>query len=79
MGHRQAFAWIDDWIEMDLEDVRKYESDLQKQTNMLLNINGASTPANEATSSADPPKTPSVEGTPTSPKSPVKKGYFNWF
>lgn len=26
VGHRQAFVWIDDWIEMDLADVRAYET-----------------------------------------------------
>lgn len=33
LGHRQAFAWIDNWIDMDIEDVRDYEKDMQEKTN----------------------------------------------
>ncbi|CAH1179986.1 unnamed protein product [Phaedon cochleariae] len=36
LGHRQAFAWIDEWIDMSMADVRVYESSLQQQTNSLL-------------------------------------------
>lgn len=38
LGHRQAFTWIDEWIEMTMEDVRKYERDLQEETNKKLLI-----------------------------------------
>ncbi|CAH1956199.1 unnamed protein product [Acanthoscelides obtectus] len=78
LGHRQAFVWIDEWIDMTLEDVRVYESSLQLQTNFLLKQQKAqasvesdpSTPLSQATPISTPP---------TSPKSPVKKGYFGWF
>ncbi|KAK2571737.1 Cytoplasmic phosphatidylinositol transfer protein 1, partial [Acropora cervicornis] len=33
LGHRQAFAWIDSWIDMDIEDVRDYEKDMHEKTN----------------------------------------------
>ncbi|GLH00383.1 Cytoplasmic phosphatidylinositol transfer protein 1 [Gryllus bimaculatus] len=33
LGHRQAFAWIDEWLGMNLEDVRNYESKMQQETN----------------------------------------------
>ncbi|CAH0563784.1 unnamed protein product [Brassicogethes aeneus] len=80
LGHRQAFTWIDEWAEMDLEGVRKYELDLQKQTNMLLHMQETA-PASPKISpgiSLGDSKTPSIEETPKSPTD--KKGYFsNWF
>ncbi|KAL9956912.1 hypothetical protein ACROYT_G038471 [Oculina patagonica] len=33
LGHRQAFAWIDDWIGMTIDDVRDYEKEMQEKTN----------------------------------------------
>ncbi|XP_071514529.1 cytoplasmic phosphatidylinositol transfer protein 1 [Panulirus ornatus] len=33
LGHRQAFAWIDDWYGMTFQDVRDYENGMQKETN----------------------------------------------
>lgn len=33
LGHRQAFAWIDEWYGMSLEQVREYESKIQAETN----------------------------------------------
>ncbi|EDO47917.1 predicted protein [Nematostella vectensis] len=33
VGHRQAFAWIDLWYEMDINDVREYEKTMQEKTN----------------------------------------------
>ncbi|XP_071495707.1 cytoplasmic phosphatidylinositol transfer protein 1-like [Diadema antillarum] len=37
LGHRQAFAWIDEWIDMTEDDVRKYEERLQAETNRKVN------------------------------------------
>lgn len=88
LGHRQAFAWIDDWIEMSHEDVRQYEGKLQVQTNQLVQ---QSTPSalqvslqtaacgdfDAISDGCSIGSTPSI--TPTSPKSPAKKGYFSWF
>ncbi|XP_061399922.1 cytoplasmic phosphatidylinositol transfer protein 1 [Musca vetustissima] len=41
LGHRQAFAWIDEWYGMTLEDVREYERKIQEETNKKLRqLNG---------------------------------------
>ncbi|KAG5895206.1 hypothetical protein JTB14_035378 [Gonioctena quinquepunctata] len=79
LGHRQAFAWIDDWIEMTMEDVRKYETELQQQTNSLLKENTDPTTPRQVSDGGDN-SLHSPTDTPKSPKSPEKKGYFsNWF
>ncbi|KAI1883986.1 hypothetical protein AGOR_G00221740, partial [Albula goreensis] len=36
VGHRQAFAWVDEWYGMTLEDVRKFESQMHLATNQKL-------------------------------------------
>lgn len=36
LGHRQAFAWMDDWYNMTIEDVREYERDMQAKTNIKV-------------------------------------------
>ncbi|KAM4632128.1 cytoplasmic phosphatidylinositol transfer protein 1-like [Discoglossus pictus] len=33
VGHRQAFAWVDEWYGMTMEDVREYEKEIQAATN----------------------------------------------
>lgn len=33
LGHRQAFAWVDDWVEMTIDDVRAYEEEMHSKTN----------------------------------------------
>ncbi|CAD5125676.1 DgyrCDS13878 [Dimorphilus gyrociliatus] len=33
VGHRQAYAWIDEWVGMTMEDLRKYEKDMHDCTN----------------------------------------------
>ncbi|XP_022080544.1 cytoplasmic phosphatidylinositol transfer protein 1-like isoform X2 [Acanthaster planci] len=33
LGHRQAFAWIDEWYDMSEDDVRNYEKRQQEATN----------------------------------------------
>lgn len=32
-GHRQAISWLDDWIDMSMDDIRSYEGKMQKETN----------------------------------------------
>lgn len=77
LGHRQAFTWIDEWIEMSYEDVREYEKLLQSQTNVKLSGKADS---QEET----PPVSENVSenngqsSNPTSPKSPAKRGFFPW-
>jgi len=41
VGHRQAFAWLDDWYGMSLEDVREYEAKMQRETNEKVNMKKA--------------------------------------
>lgn len=74
LGHRQAFAWIDEWIEMSYDDVRNYEAKLQKETNNLIG-RGDNPPEGEKkiSESNTPMQTP--EASPTA----TKKGYFSWF
>lgn len=36
VGHRQAFAWVDEWLDMSLTDVRVYEGEMQRATNVKL-------------------------------------------
>lgn len=36
VGHRQAFAWIDDWYGMTVEEVRQYEKRMNEETNAKL-------------------------------------------
>ncbi|XP_017548489.1 cytoplasmic phosphatidylinositol transfer protein 1-like isoform X2 [Pygocentrus nattereri] len=36
LGHRQAFAWVDEWIDMTLEDVREYERQMHEKTNIKV-------------------------------------------
>uniref|UniRef100_A0A182QYE5 Phosphatidylinositol transfer protein N-terminal domain-containing protein n=1 Tax=Anopheles farauti TaxID=69004 RepID=A0A182QYE5_9DIPT len=36
LGHRQAFAWIDEWHGMSIDDVRTYEKDKQMEANDKL-------------------------------------------
>lgn len=89
LGHRQAFAWVDEWIDMTTEDVRKYESHLQQQTNKLLLEKSTATESEQNTTETDTRALEeaagdgvdglSIPGTPKTPKSPAKKGYFNWF
>lgn len=38
LGHRQAFAWIDEWYGMTLEDVRDYEIGMQEKTNEKVRL-----------------------------------------
>lgn len=79
VGHRQAFAWIDEWFGMNLEDVRDYEKRLQEETNEKVREKGSNptTPQpleEEAGGSAF--VTPAT--TPTSPTGAQKKGWFSW-
>jgi len=50
LGHRQAFAWLDEWHGMTLEDVRAYERQKQAETNEK--IHNTSGGANEAAGDA---------------------------
>ncbi|CAH0585727.1 unnamed protein product [Chrysodeixis includens] len=82
LGHRQAFAWMDDWYNMTIEDVREYEKEMQAKTNIKLKTaSEAAEGASEEKNSDSKPQTPK---TPKSPKStsstPSAEGrsWFNW-
>uniref|UniRef100_A0A8D0SGI9 Phosphatidylinositol transfer protein N-terminal domain-containing protein n=1 Tax=Sus scrofa TaxID=9823 RepID=A0A8D0SGI9_PIG len=36
IGHRQAFAWVDEWYDMTMDDVREYEKNMHEQTNIKV-------------------------------------------
>ena len=81
VGHRQAFAWIDEWFGMSLQDVRDYENRMQEETNEKVKMAGSAPPTpqpleEEAGGSAY--GTPA--STPTSPGSggSQKRGWFSW-
>jgi len=81
VGHRQAFAWIDEWFGMGIQDVRDYETRMQAETNEKVRLSGSepSTPQPvecEAGGSMFGSPGASPADTPTSPEK--KKGWFNW-
>jgi hypothetical protein len=41
VGHRQAFAWIDDWYGMTMDDVRQYEKEMQVRGQFFIGRLGA--------------------------------------
>uniref|UniRef100_A0A336LZK0 Cytoplasmic phosphatidylinositol transfer protein 1 n=1 Tax=Culicoides sonorensis TaxID=179676 RepID=A0A336LZK0_CULSO len=47
LGHRQAFAWIDEWVNMTIDDVREYERRVQEETNIKV-LNSPSLNSNAA-------------------------------
>lgn len=80
MGHRQAFAWIDQWINMDYEDVKKYEAKLQQETNIILKQNDVPSIADNLALADEfecSSSTPSAITPATPEKTIEKKGYFS--
>lgn len=43
IGHRQAFAWVDEWYDMTMDDVREYEKNMHEQTNIKVCNQNSST------------------------------------
>ena len=81
VGHRQAFAWIDEWFGMSLQDVRDYEVKMQEETNEKVKMAGSApqTPQPlEEEAGGFAYGTPA--STPTSPGSAgsQKRGWFSW-
>ncbi|XP_074867377.1 cytoplasmic phosphatidylinositol transfer protein 1-like [Carettochelys insculpta] len=65
IGHRQAFAWLDEWCEMTMEEVRQYERETQEATNELIgrvtpsiSISEAEQPSATQSAPASAPSTP---------------------
>ncbi|KAK2192391.1 hypothetical protein NP493_30g02055, partial [Ridgeia piscesae] len=54
LGHRQAFAWIDEWIELTMEDVREYERKMNEKTNEKVGVQNADTLPSEDTTTPEP-------------------------
>jgi len=90
VGHRQAFAWIDHWFDMSIEDVRDFERKMQEETNEKVCREGSQpeTPEPleaEAGGSGGPSPSLLSQTTGTSPQTDAttptsagKKGWFNW-
>ncbi|XP_061625321.1 cytoplasmic phosphatidylinositol transfer protein 1-like isoform X1 [Phyllopteryx taeniolatus] len=38
LGHRQAFAWVDEWIDMTMDEVREFERTIQEATNEKIGM-----------------------------------------
>lgn len=85
LGHRQAFAWMDDWYEMKLEDVRAYERDMQAKTNDKLKTTVESPETVEEEKKPDSPKpetprTPPLSAPNSASLTPSQevKSWFSW-
>ncbi|CAH2980857.1 unnamed protein product [Chilo suppressalis] len=79
LGHRQAFAWMDDWYNMTIDDVREYESEMQAKTNIKMKDTIENVEQGEEikfdSSKPNTPKSPKSPGaTPTS----EAKSWFSW-
>ncbi|ELT97422.1 hypothetical protein CAPTEDRAFT_171798 [Capitella teleta] len=56
VGHRQAFAWIDEWFGMNMDDIRMYEKEMHEVTNKK--VGAAELQASGAESPSTPNNTP---------------------
>uniref|UniRef100_A0A1B6GT25 Cytoplasmic phosphatidylinositol transfer protein 1 n=1 Tax=Cuerna arida TaxID=1464854 RepID=A0A1B6GT25_9HEMI len=65
LGHRQAFAWVDEWYSMSLADVRVFESEMHRQTNTKV--------------TEDLPSVPTTPLTPPAPTTPTVANRSSWF
>jgi hypothetical protein len=91
LGHRQAFAWIDEWYGMTLDDVRIYEEQMQRETNTKVVGNSrpdvatakdenAPNSVGDAVKAGSSSSTPAVRTptTPNTPCTPKSKSWFSW-
>lgn len=83
LGHRQAFAWMDDWYNMTLDDVREYEKDMQAKTNIKLQTEAESmlqTIDNneDRNSGSQTPRTPKSPKSTSSTPTTEGRTWFNW-
>ncbi|XP_067859481.1 cytoplasmic phosphatidylinositol transfer protein 1-like [Heptranchias perlo] len=65
IGHRQAFAWVDEWCDMTMDEVREYEKQTQEATNEkigimapTISISEAAQPSATHSAPASAPSTP---------------------
>ncbi|KAM7372086.1 hypothetical protein PAMP_009281 [Pampus punctatissimus] len=66
LGHKQAFAWVDEWIDMTMEEVREYERATQEATNLKI---GTFPPAIAITENPLPSSTRGPNSAPSTPLS----------
>ncbi|KAJ0033162.1 hypothetical protein NQD34_000269 [Periophthalmus magnuspinnatus] len=73
LGHRQAFAWVDEWIDMTMDEVREFERTIQEATNQKIgmfppSISISETPLSSCalTGPASAPSTPMCTDAPES-------------
>ncbi|XP_053220126.1 cytoplasmic phosphatidylinositol transfer protein 1-like [Podarcis raffonei] len=67
IGHRQAFAWVDEWCGMTMDEVRLYEKETQEATNEIV---GMAEPTFTLSGMRLPPNTQSAPSTPLSGDAP---------
>ncbi|KAF4080092.1 hypothetical protein AMELA_G00166450 [Ameiurus melas] len=64
LGHRQAFAWVDEWIDMSMDEVREFERRIQEATNQKTGMFPSSVSVGEAPlsslASSNPASAPST-------------------
>lgn len=80
--------WIDEWIEMSLEDVRQYEKRMFEETNVMFQSQGGGdtlenvtpTPSSPALTASPPKSQPPSrpESNPSTPSIPTAKSWFSW-
>ncbi|XP_058013763.1 cytoplasmic phosphatidylinositol transfer protein 1-like isoform X1 [Ahaetulla prasina] len=66
IGHRQAFAWVDEWSGMTMDEVRLYEKETQQATNDIV---GVMTPTISISEVHLPPSTQSAPS--SAPSTPL--------
>jgi len=68
VGHRQAVAWLDQWIDMTEADVRHFEKETFAVTNEKVRT------ADGAPADSEAPASPVLDGE----VSPKQRGWFSW-
>ncbi|CAM2102026.1 unnamed protein product [Caretta caretta] len=65
IGHRQAFAWVDEWYDMTMDEVREFERATQEATNEkigtfppAISISNISLPSSTRSAPSSAPSTP---------------------
>ena len=56
LGHIEAFAWIDDWIDLSMDDLRQWEREMQSETNKKVVGTNPTTPTTPLWGSLTPAK-----------------------
>lgn len=63
-GHRQAFAWVDEWHGMTMDDLRKYEKKMQEETNKKVGMDATSGYTSDGSNPTTPQNTPTESNLP---------------